>query len=306
MNTIFISIIITTHNRRYELEKALDSAINQDFVGYEIIVVSDNSNEETKQFILEYKNSSDKNIKVIHISQEESKGANYARNIGIQSAVGEYICLLDDDDEFTSDKLKKQFNMITRDDSIGLVYCGSNRIIDGKYLKKNAPKLSGDLSKLIFSRFIGLTSTLCIRKEVFYNVGFFDVNLSHWQDYEMIIRIAQCYRIEYVDEYLVNIHVNTKSNSRLSNQYDKWLKSVEYIKQKHNNLIEKLPQDIQNSFEYLILEDAANRNHNIGNKKTHRKNMYILWKKTRRIKYLFRSVFNLSANRIQIIKGKKI
>ena len=54
----------------------------------------------------------------------------------------------------------------------------------------------------------------------------------------MIIRIAQCYRIEYVDEYLVNIHVNTKSNSRLSNQYDKWLKSVEYIKQKHNNLIE--------------------------------------------------------------------
>ena len=106
MNTIFISIIITTHNRRYELEKALDSAINQDFVGYEIIVVSDNSNEETKQFILEYKNSSDKNIKVIHISQEESKGANYARNIGIQSAVGEYICLLDDDDEFTSDKLK--------------------------------------------------------------------------------------------------------------------------------------------------------------------------------------------------------
>ena len=83
----------------------------------------------------------------------------------------------------------------------------------------------------------------------------------------MIIRIAQCYRIEYVDEYLVNIHVNTKSNSRLSNQYDKWLKSVEYIKQKHNNLIEKLPQDIQNSFEYLILEDAANRNHNIGNKR---------------------------------------
>ena len=64
MNTIFISIIITTHNRRYELEKALDSAINQDFVGYEIIVVSDNSNEETKQFILEYKNSSDKTLRL--------------------------------------------------------------------------------------------------------------------------------------------------------------------------------------------------------------------------------------------------
>ena len=67
----------------------------------------------------------------------------------------------------------------------------------------------GDVfEELIYSNFIGSTSFPLIRKSVIEKLGGFDEQMKAAQDYEMWLRIAKEYRVDYVDEPLVNYYVH--------------------------------------------------------------------------------------------------
>jgi glycosyltransferase involved in cell wall biosynthesis len=92
--TIKISVVIATRNRAKYLEKAIKSLVNQslDPTKYEIIIVDNASEDETKQVVEAF--ASLKNLRYI---TEPVVGLSKARNAGWKSALGEYIALLDDD-----------------------------------------------------------------------------------------------------------------------------------------------------------------------------------------------------------------
>ena len=99
MVLIQFSVVITTYNRcKYVLE-AIESIQNQSYTAYEIIVVSDGSTDDTLQRIAE------KFPSVITIDQP-NLGPSIARNSGIEKATGEWVCFLDDDDLWHSEKLE--------------------------------------------------------------------------------------------------------------------------------------------------------------------------------------------------------
>jgi glycosyltransferase involved in cell wall biosynthesis len=97
------------------LQRAIDSVKGQTYQPIELIVVDDWSSDGTKEFCEQ------QDFKYIHIPQSESKGGNYARNLGIKNAQGEYIAFLDDDDSWLPEKIEKQVRLLL-DKQCGLVF----------------------------------------------------------------------------------------------------------------------------------------------------------------------------------------
>lgn len=86
-----LSVIITTHNRHHEAQRAITSAQCQTLDGIEVIVVDDGS---TPPFV-----SSDSELRVIRI--DPARGVCAARNAGLVVARGDWVTFLDDDDQLS-------------------------------------------------------------------------------------------------------------------------------------------------------------------------------------------------------------
>jgi glycosyltransferase involved in cell wall biosynthesis len=103
-NEKLISVYITTKNRCDMLKRAVDSVLNQSYKNLEIIISDDGSTDQTEKYCNDLIKVSEK---VKYIRSDNSKGACIARNKAISIASGEYITGLDDDDEFTVDRLSE-------------------------------------------------------------------------------------------------------------------------------------------------------------------------------------------------------
>ena len=116
-----VSCVIITHNRIDYLKRAVNSVVNQTYQNIEIFVVDDASDDGTEVYGEELK---EKGITYIRIEKNESKGGNYARNIGIQYSSGDYVAFLDDDDYWLPDKIERQVNYATYHQNVGMIYGG--------------------------------------------------------------------------------------------------------------------------------------------------------------------------------------
>lgn len=100
------SIILPTYNRGNLLKETLDSLINQNFnkFKYEIIIINDNSSDNTEKIVKEYINI---NPKVRYYKNEFNKWIWYNRNLWIKLAKWEYIIQTEDDAKYPKEYLSK-------------------------------------------------------------------------------------------------------------------------------------------------------------------------------------------------------
>jgi len=220
-----VSVIIPTYNRAELLHLAITSVLNQTLQDFEVIVVDDNSQDHTREVV---KSFNDKRIK--YVCHERNKGVAAARNTGIFSSNGDCIAFLDDDDEWFSEKLQKQFDLLERCPSIvGAVYtgafiveCSSRKIVD-----KASPKKRGYIFNTVLDQMkIAYTSTIFLRRQCFEAVGLFDENLEYGEDYDMWLRVSEKFQFEYINEYLINYAVHNDKQS-LSNNYEVIIRSID-------------------------------------------------------------------------------
>lgn len=92
------SIIIPAYNMEKYIKKTLDSVMKQSFKDYEVIVIDDGSTDKTVEIAKKFK------VKVI---EHKHAGLSVVRNAAIKEAKGEYLVLLDSDDWWDKDLLKK-------------------------------------------------------------------------------------------------------------------------------------------------------------------------------------------------------
>ncbi|MFB8828541.1 glycosyltransferase family 2 protein [Azotobacter sp. CWF10] len=98
-----VSVYIPTHNRIDKLERALRSVLGQSHANLEILVCDDGSTDGTFERVAELARD---NRKIRYLRNPSPHGACSARNLGIFAARGAFITGLDDDDEFTPDRLE--------------------------------------------------------------------------------------------------------------------------------------------------------------------------------------------------------
>lgn len=269
------SAVITTHNRKDFLVKALRSALEQTYQNMEIIVVDDKSTDGTKEYMEEFVNSASNqhSIPIKYIYNSSEGGANKARNIGIMESKGEYIAFLDDDDEWMKEKTEKQVNYFNCHPDVGIVSCA--RVFEynlKKRVRQDVNKLmEGDLNQNVFKRIPFTTSCMMVRRSLLTKVGVFDENLRYWQEYELLIRLCQETKVGVVKDHLTLYRKNTQDKNRLTNNIDGWEEAVQYIDEKHKVLIMALPEDIRIAHQMQIARDGAMRCEILGDKKRERK-----------------------------------
>ena len=140
-----VSCVIITHNRVDMLKRAVNSVMNQTYKNIEIFVVDDASSDGTENYGKELIN---KGINYIRIDAKDSKGGNYARNIGINESTGEYVAFLDDDDYWLPEKIEKQVIYAEEHRDVGMIYSGLAYEYDNKCLNYKSlpnPEYQGDL-----------------------------------------------------------------------------------------------------------------------------------------------------------------
>lgn len=220
-----VSVIIPAYNHERFVGEAIESVLGQDHNNLELIIVNDGSNDGTDGVILGFK---DKRIKYI---AQENCGAHAAINEGIKNATGEYISILNSDDVYHPQRIKKCLGEIKRDDNIGMV-CGLLDIIDEKStpVGQNDPTYqwyqgalkyfieSNDLiTALISGNFIMTSSNIFCRSELAPECGFFKA-LRYAHDLEFIIATASRHKVRVLDEKLMKYRVH-EANTIRENQY---------------------------------------------------------------------------------------
>ncbi len=178
-----LSILICTYNREHFLELCLDSILDQTknypSTEIEIIVIDNNSTDNTKNLIENYKPSNP-----ITYYLEEKQGLSHARNTGINIAKGDYIAFIDDDATINKNWLSSLLNAIKTVEAEcfgGPIYprfeieCPS--WIDKEYFIRKFKKTDGYLSSMVArGGFSG--GNMCIHKSIFQKIGSFDVDLG--------------------------------------------------------------------------------------------------------------------------------
>ena len=234
-----VSVVIPTHNRVDLLSRAIDSALNQTYKNLEVIVVSDGSTDGTDELMQKY----EKDSRVKYINYKSGHGGNYARNMGIKAARGEFVAFLDDDDEWWSNKIEKQICIMSSDKEIGLVYTGTHSIfVDDNIEFDSCSMLQGDMSKrILFDNFVGSTTTVMLRKNVLEKSGLFDESLSAMQDYDLWVRVCQVCRVGVVSEPLVNYY-NYNTSGQITLNFEKYEKAYDILNNKYRELYKKMTQ----------------------------------------------------------------
>lgn len=97
------SIIIPVYNVEKYIRKCLDSIVAQTFSDYEVILVNDETPDNSMAIVQEYVDVDPIHFHVIH---QKNKGPGGARNTGIAAARGEYLVFVDSDDYIRSDMLE--------------------------------------------------------------------------------------------------------------------------------------------------------------------------------------------------------
>ena len=113
-----VSIIMPTYNREKVIRRAINSVFKQKYKNWELIIIDDNSTDDTKEIVRSYNEN-----KIKYISCQTNQGAAAARNIGLEDANGDYICYLDSDNELDQDFLLIMVNELKENPSRQLIFC---------------------------------------------------------------------------------------------------------------------------------------------------------------------------------------
>src|SRR3989344_2991098 len=220
-SALAIDVVIPAYNGENFILDALKSAINQTLPPHKIIIVDDGSTDKTNEMVSEYAKTSKINIEII---KKTNGGLSSARNAGIKASNAEFVAFLDADDMWDKEKLEKQLDVFqnTEFKNLGLVYCDYDLIkTNGEkdiesYKVPLDKKARGFVFKKILqtNKILSSSSGVLIKRNVFNIVGFFDENLRFAEDWDMWIRIAEKFEVDYRDEKLARIRRHEESMSR--------------------------------------------------------------------------------------------
>lgn len=197
-----ISVIIPVYNAEKSLEKSLISIKNQTWEGvFEIILVNDGSSDRSKTIIENYQqNHQDQNIILIN---QENRGVSKARNAAMKIAQGDYIALLDSDDEWLPEKTEKQMKFLENQNIDFITSLWNNENITFPYKLHPPNKLVKITLKKLLFKITGQTSTAIFKRKIFENTGFFDENQNYSEDANYWMRISEKNQMYILPEKLV-------------------------------------------------------------------------------------------------------
>jgi glycosyltransferase involved in cell wall biosynthesis len=193
-----VSVVVPTFDRAEVLPRALESVRAQTLPPAEVIVVDDGSTDSTVELIAE-------RFPEARILHQENLGVSAARNRGIEASTGEWIALLDSDDEWRPEKLDRQLAALRVHSELRI--CHTDEIWIRRGRRVNPRQIHAKHGGWIFEHCLPLCamspSSIIIHRSVFEEVGLFDESLPACEDYDLWLRICSRMPVLLLDEPLV-------------------------------------------------------------------------------------------------------
>ena len=191
-----VSIIIPSYNHGKFVDKALRSVLNQTYQNWEVILIDNQSTDQTNEILSKFKDSRLKFFKI-----DNNGIIAKSRNLGIKLSKGEWIAFLDTDDWWTSDKLSTCMDNINNE--VDFIYHNLEIKYDKPKFSLKGKKYKGRqldkpilinllVSGILEGNAIG-NSSVIVRKKIINKVGGISENkdLVASEDYNTWLRIAQ-------------------------------------------------------------------------------------------------------------------
>ncbi len=201
MKNPLVSIILPTYNRAKFLPRCLDTVFAQTYENWELIIIDDGSTDNTASVVEMY---GDARVRYIY---QQNQGVSAARNTGIARSRGEYIALLDSDDEWLPKKLLIQLRYMQEN---GFEICQTNETWYRKGRPVNQPEKYAKPEGWFFEASLRmcLISPSCVvfTRKVWEQIGPFDVHMPACEDYDMWLRACLMYPVGLVSASLTVKH----------------------------------------------------------------------------------------------------
>ncbi len=228
-----VSVIIAVKNGAQYLEESLQSVLAQDHRPCEILVVDDESTDETKSIARQFAADG-----VRFIENHPPLGIAGSRNLGIQLARGELLAFTSHDDIWVSHKLSRQAACLAARPELDYCIALVRPFLD----RSIAAPPAGFRSELLGAEAPGyLIETLVARRRAFDRAGYFDSSFRQADDTEWYARARDIgLKMEAIDEVLVHkrLHENstTYSTARARQWGDEMLRVVKQTLERRRTL----------------------------------------------------------------------
>ncbi len=205
-----VSVIIPTYNRSEMLASSLDSVAAQTFEDYEIIVVDDGSEDDTRQKVAA------RHERIRYLWQP-NQGVAEARNHALREVHSEFVAFLDSDDLWVPTFLERTVGRLREHPDEALVFTDFvSTDPRGKPLRghRKRPHQGEVTAELFASTFIH-TSAVVARASIIRDAGGFDGRLTHNEDYDLWLRLSLRNRFGLIPEPLCRrrCHDNSLSHN---------------------------------------------------------------------------------------------
>jgi len=185
-----VSVIIPAYRASGDIADALASVFAQTFTSFEVIVINDGSPDTAELEV-----ALDPFRGRIRYIVQPNRGAGAARNAGIRAASAQYVALLDADDLWHPEFLRRQVSVLEQNPDCGLVYCdlliSGDSVLAGRRFMATAPSRGAvTLHSLISQECNIALSTVVARRDAIVETGLFDEGLRRGQDFDLWLRLA--------------------------------------------------------------------------------------------------------------------
>lgn len=198
-SSIPISIVIPVFNNSDSIVNALDSCTNQTFLPKEIIVVDDNSSDDSFLVVEQWKERYKGVVKITLLALGVNSGPSVARNRGWELASGDYVSFLDADDKFLANKLETIVPILRDNQDIVL-------LAHGYALKEHKEEYGSNLqyisSSVLLKKNLFTTPTVTLKSSVLER---FDEEMRYTEDHDLWLRITQKYNKTYFIENVLTV-----------------------------------------------------------------------------------------------------